>query len=185
MVVTLHDSPQHPLNGGVRRRRRSGGDRGRRRRRSRPGDEPATTHQQVVHLREVLLRLVGDFGSFAVELPELLVDHGRQQQRAVRFGMQQQVEDLAAGQAEVLRLLRARDVDDPEPAPATASAGGSSESSSSSEDDDDDDDGGGDDGAGAGVGAEPGRRGRQGGRRPRSANRRVRRRRAGRMREQE
>ena len=176
--------------GGVQRRRRS---RGRRRsgtgsgqRRSRPGGEPATTHQQVVHLREMLLRLAGDFGSFAAELPELLADHGRQQQRAVRFGVQQQVEDLAAGQAEVLRLLRApRDVDDPEPAPATASAGGSSESSSSSEDDDDDDDGGGDDGAGAGVGAEPGRRGRQGGRRPRSANRRVRRRRARRMREQE
>ena len=35
-------------------------------RRSRPGGEPATTHQQVVHLREMLLRLAGDFGSFAV-----------------------------------------------------------------------------------------------------------------------
>ena len=69
MVVTLRDSPHHPLNGGVRRRRRSGGGRGRRRRRSQPGSQPATMGE-VLHLRAGLHRLAGRFDSFREELEE-------------------------------------------------------------------------------------------------------------------
>ena len=131
-----NDVTVHVWRGGVRRRRRSRGRRrsgtgGGRRPQQAPGAR--TLQAEVLHLREELHLLADNFGSFTARLPELLAEHSRRQQRAVRFGMQQQVEDLAAGQAEVLRLLRApRDVDDTEPAPVTSAGSASSSSSESS-----------------------------------------------------
>ena len=184
MVVTLRDSPHHPLNGGVRRRRRSGGGRGRRRRRSQPGSQPATMGE-VLHLRAGLHRLAGRFDSFREELEE----QRRLQQRAERFGVSlgRQVSSIAASQAEMMRLLQdiAGDAsrvaafspnepgDDGSSSSSSGSSSASGSSSSSSSDDDDGD--GGDAPAAADAGDdEPGRRGRQEGRRPRSTSWRVR-----------
>ena len=184
MVVTLRDSPHHPLNGGVRRRRRSGGGRGRRRRRSQPGSQPATMGE-VLHLRAGLHRLAGRFDSFREELEE----QRRLQQRAERFGVSlgRQVSSIAASQAEMMRLLQdiagdasrvaAFSPNEPGDDGSSSSSSGSSSasgSSSSSSSDDDDGDGGDAPAAAAAGDDEPGRRGRREGRRPRSTSWRVR-----------
>ena len=70
--------------GGVQRRRRS---RGRRRSGTGSGRRPQqapgarSLQAEVLRLREELHLLAGDFGSFTARLPELLVEHGRRQQK--------------------------------------------------------------------------------------------------------